>query len=79
MSCSIDGASNETYQLYRVKGNFDTVIENVRKINRFKQQQHSDYPQLTWQFVVFGHNEHEIPVARRLASDLGMKFSPKLS
>ncbi len=79
MTCSIDGASNETYQLYRVKGDFGAVIENVRKINRFKQQHRSDYPQLTWQFVVFGHNEHEIPTAKQLASDLGMKFCLKLS
>lgn len=77
--CSIDGASNETYQVYRVGGNFETVIENVRKINHFKKKYRSKYPLLAWQFVVFGHNEHEIPTARKLARDLGMEFSPKLS
>ena len=63
MTCSIDGASNETYKTYRVKGNFETVIENIRKINFFKQKYQSEYPRLTWQFIVFGHNEHEIPLA----------------
>ena len=34
---------------------------------------------MLWQFVVFGHNEHEIPKARGLAKDLGMDFRVKLS
>ena len=79
MTCSIDGASSETYKIYRVKGNFETVIENIRKINCLKQQYRSEYPQLTWQFVAFGHNEHEIPLAKKLANELGMKFYLKLS
>lgn len=79
MTCSIDGASNETYKVYRVKGNFENVIENIRKINFFKQKYQSKHPLLNWQFVVFGHNEHEIPLARKLASELNMKFYLKLS
>ncbi len=79
MTCSLDGASNETYQMYRVGGNFDTVIENIRKINHFKRQYRTEYPMLAWQFVVFGHNEHEIPAARKLAGELDMAFRPKLS
>ena len=79
MTCSIDGASNETYKVYRVKGNFETVIENLRKINFFKQKYQSEYPLLKWQFVVFGHNEHEVSLARKLASELNIKFYLKLS
>lgn len=30
MSCSIDGASQETYTVYRIGGNFDQVIDNIR-------------------------------------------------
>ena len=79
MTCSIDGASNETYKTYRVKGNFETVIENIRKINFFKQEYQSEYPRLTWQFIVFGHNEHEILLARKLAGELDMNFYLKLT
>ena len=79
MTCSIDGASNETYKVYRVKGNFENVIENIKKINIFKKRYQSEYPRLKWQFVVFGHNEHEIPLARKLARDLDMRFRLKLS
>ncbi len=79
MRCSIDGASNETYSVYRVRGNYEAVIANIKKLNHLKQKYRSEYPQLTWQFVVFGHNEHEIPVAKELARDLNMKFHLKLT
>lgn len=79
MTCSIDGASNETYQQYRVRGDYDRVIENIEAINRCKKKYHSPYPYLKWQFVVFGHNEHEIETARVKAAELDMEFYTKLS
>jgi hypothetical protein len=79
MSCSIDGASPETYRIYRVRGDFNTVIANIRTINAHKRAYHTDLPRLAWQFVVFGHNEHELPLARQMADDLGMEFRPKLT
>jgi len=79
LSCSIDGASQETYAVYRVRGNFDRVIENIKTINRLKRAYRSPYPALQWQFVAFGHNQHEIGTARAMAKDLGMAFRCKLS
>jgi MoaA/NifB/PqqE/SkfB family radical SAM enzyme len=79
MTCSIDGASPETYRVYRVRGNFMKIIEHIERINDFKNKYQSEFPKLTWQFVVFGHNEHEIPVAREMARKLGMAFSTKIN
>jgi len=79
LTCSIDGASQETYRKYRVRGNFDRVIRNIETINLHKQRYQSTLPKLLWQFVVFGHNEHEIPVAREMATRLGMEFWTKLT
>ena len=79
LSVSIDGASDQTYSQYRVGGDFHTVIANLQKLNSFKKQYASSYPKLIWQFVIFGHNEHELPLARQMASDLGARFIPKLS
>lgn len=76
---SLDGASNETYSFYRRGGNFDTVIENIKKLNNLKTKFNSNYPKLYWQFVMMGHNEHELPKARKLAEELGMGFMPKLN
>lgn len=77
--CSIDGATNETYRSYRVGGDLDTVLENVRRLNSYKEQYRSQFPRLAWQFVVFGHNEHEVEQARASARELGMDFRLKLS
>jgi MoaA/NifB/PqqE/SkfB family radical SAM enzyme len=79
MTCSIDGASPETYKIYRVKGDFDRVIGNIRKLNAFKKKYGADKPALHWQFVVFGHNEHEIAEARRLARELDMELHLKIT
>lgn len=79
LSVSIDGASPETYRIYRVRGDFDTVIENVKKINHYKKLYRSRLPLLRWQFVAFGHNEHEIGKAREMARSLGMDFVLKLN
>jgi hypothetical protein len=65
--------------MYRVGGDFDAVIRNVRKINQLKEQARSECPQMAWQFVVFGHNEHEMESARSLARELNMQFHLKLS
>ncbi|MBI5136491.1 MAG: radical SAM protein [Nitrospirae bacterium] len=77
--CSLDGATAETYRMYRIGGDFDTVIRHIEEINRHKAAHGSPYPELTWQFVVFGHNEHEIGAARAHAARLGMKFVAKMS
>jgi len=80
ITCSIDGASQATYSIYRRGGNFDRVIENIQKINEYKRKYNTRLPFLKWQFVVFGHNEHEIEQARELAHSLGIDdFFVKLS
>lgn len=78
LSCSIDGASPEIYEIYRRRGNLSVVLENIRIINSYKKSMNSPYPKLKWQFVVHGHNEHEIKAARELANELDMTFYLKL-
>ena len=79
LNCSIDGASQETYEIYRVRGNFDSVIENIKKINHYKKKYSSIYPMLSWQFILFRHNEDDLPKAREMARELDMRLVPKLS
>jgi MoaA/NifB/PqqE/SkfB family radical SAM enzyme len=79
LRCSIDGATEETYQKYRVRGRLAKVLENLQALNVWKKTYQSALPQLTWQFVVFGHNQHEIQRAWRMAKALGMHFFLKLS
>ncbi len=79
MKISIDGASPESYAIYRVGGDFWKVIRNIERINHYKAKFKSKYPKLKWQFIVFGHNEHEIEKAQAMATSLGMGFKIKLN
>lgn len=79
LSCSINGVTNETYSRYSIGGNLDRVIENVKKINFYKKKYKSKFPILHWQFVIFGHNEHEVKAAREKAKNLGMYFMLRLN
>lgn len=77
ISCSIDGATQQTYQIYRRGGNLGDVLANLRKLNALKQKYGSPYPHLQWQFVIFPHNRHEIERAKEMAAELGMRFHLK--
>lgn len=79
ITCSIDGATPETYAQYRIGGNLEKVLSHIRAINGYKAKYRSRYPELTWQFVVFPHNRHEAGAARELARELGMRFYEKLA
>jgi MoaA/NifB/PqqE/SkfB family radical SAM enzyme len=46
LTCSIDGATSESYRKYRVRGNFDKVISNIEKINSYKDRYKSTVPKL---------------------------------
>lgn len=74
MVVSIDGATPETYAIYRRGGDFNTVINNIKKINNYKEKYNSKYPELVYKFVLFGHNEHEIEKAKSLAKELNMEM-----
>ena len=76
---ALDGACTETYERYRLGGDFNLVISNINRLNSYKKAYASALPKLTWQFVVFGHNEHELPLAKAMARNLGMEFDARLS
>lgn len=69
---SIDGASQEVYSKYRIGGDFDRVIGNVRRLQALKEQAKTDLPKLDWQYVLMEHNELEIGKAKKLAAELGI-------
>lgn len=79
MTISIDGASQETYGAYRVRGDLRRVLAHIDTINAHKKRLGRERPVLCWQFVVMGHNEHEINQARRMAEERGMLFRAKLT
>ena len=72
LGVSLDGARQETYEQYRVRGNFQQALDNVRLMVEAKKKLRSATPRLIWEFHVFEHNKHETELAKSMATDLGM-------
>jgi len=68
---SVDGASEETYAMYRSPGKFARVVENIATLTKRKRARRSVTPFVNIQFIVMRGNEHEIPAMRKLAHELG--------
>ena len=79
MTISIDGASQNTYSKYRINGDFNAVIENIKKLNEYKKRYHSNNPQLVWQYIIMEHNELDVPAAKMKAKELGIPIRFKLT
>jgi radical SAM protein with 4Fe4S-binding SPASM domain len=71
MYVALDGASHETYGRYRVGGNFNLVVNNVKAIARMKKALGKHNPTLIWKFVVFDHNRHELETVKQTYKDMG--------
>ncbi|MCK4653540.1 MAG: SPASM domain-containing protein, partial [Candidatus Cloacimonetes bacterium] len=67
---SLDGTTQETYNKYRVNGNLNRVLENVRELIQTKKKLKTKNPLIRWQFLVMKHNEHEIEEIKKLAKEL---------
>lgn len=72
LSVSIDGATPEVYKQYRVGGDFNKVMANLKKLTDLKEKIKTAKPYIKWQFIAMKHNEHEINKARDIADKLGI-------
>src|SRR5438552_998431 len=68
---SIDGATAETYVHYRRRGDYSLVRRNMLRIQEAKRRLGRSTPTLVAQFLVFGHNEHELDRVRAEYRDWG--------
>lgn len=72
MIVSLDGATQETYNKYRVNGQLEKVIKNVESLVSAKRKLNSSKPLLRWQFLVLKHNEHELEDIKKMAISIGV-------
>ena len=72
MIVSIDGVTQEIYEQYRVAGQLNRVIDNLRLLVETKRRLGVHTPYLEWQFIVMKQNEHQIDAARALAGEIGV-------
>jgi radical SAM protein with 4Fe4S-binding SPASM domain len=71
---SADGATAESYATYRRGGDFKKVMDNIRMLVAQQRELGADFTRVIWLFHVFSHNEHEVPLARKIAQDLGIQL-----
>ncbi len=74
MGVSLDGATQETYAAYRVRGQLDRVLANCKLMQEAKQRLGSPYPRIYWSFHVFPHNTEDIAAAGEMARSLNMEL-----
>jgi MoaA/NifB/PqqE/SkfB family radical SAM enzyme len=72
MVLSIDGATQPVYERFRRNGDLELVFSNVRKLVDARRRLGKRNPVLSWNFLAFEHNAHEIPMAARMAGKLGV-------
>jgi len=63
----VDGASQQTHEIYRVNGSFEQSFNAMVEAGRRNMM-------VEWQFIVFKHNEHEIEKAKKMALDNNICF-----
>jgi MoaA/NifB/PqqE/SkfB family radical SAM enzyme len=72
MVLSIDGATQGVYERFRRNGDLELVFSNIRKLVKAKRMLGKRTPVLSWNFLAFEHNAHEIPLAAHMARKLGV-------
>ena len=75
---SLDGLDQETYEKYRVNGDFQTVVEGIHRLVAARKALKSKAPFIELQFLVMRHNEHQLGQVGEFARNAGVdKFSFK--
>lgn len=69
---SLDGASSESYSKYRIRGDFDRVVENMSELIRRRNARGKKTPVVEWQYIVMKPNQHEIQKAEEMAKKIGV-------
>jgi MoaA/NifB/PqqE/SkfB family radical SAM enzyme len=71
---SIDGATPESYVVYRKRGDFAKAIRNLRAAVDEKRRGARDVPFINWRYILFTHNDsdEEMERARGLAAEIGV-------
>lgn len=69
---SIDGATQDTYEKYRVGGQLEKVLKGTKNLIAQKKLLHSKTPHIILQFLVVKPNQHEIDKLYQIAEQLGV-------
>ena len=71
---SIDGATQETYERYRVRGNLERVLGNMKRLAAVKRALRREQPEIFFKMLLNRYNQDEVDEARHLAEACGAAF-----
>lgn len=69
---AVDGISQQTYEAYRKSGDLKTVLKGIRTVVERRRILGLKSPTLNFRFIVMRHNEHEVPLLKDFAAELGV-------
>lgn len=69
---SIDGATQEVYEKYRIHGKLNKVIEGTENLVAAKRRLNATNPIIVFQMLVVKPNEHQIEEIERLGKRIGV-------
>ncbi|SDG81774.1 SPASM domain-containing protein [Chitinophaga filiformis] len=72
LTICIDGLKQEDYEITRVGGRINVVIDNLNRICKMKQEMQLLYPKVEVQYIKYQHNIHDIETARTLFTEMGV-------
>lgn len=72
LSISMDGATKETYEKIRVRGNFDRLVRNVKRMTELKKEMGAKNPWIYVSMVCMKDNVREFLQLLELAKELGV-------
>lgn len=68
---SCNGFTLETYSRYHIGGDFETVMNNLERILKYRDL--NPQMEIFWRFITFAHNQHEIPLVIERCQELGIR------
>ena len=69
---SVDGATQDVYEQYRIEGKLETVLQGARNLVQAKKDANSNTPHIVFQMLVVKPNEHQIDTIKKLAKEIGV-------
>ena len=69
---SVDGATQEVYEQYRIGGKLQTVIDGLETLVSCKKELNSKHPYIVLQVLVVRPNEHQLEALKALAEQIGV-------
>jgi MoaA/NifB/PqqE/SkfB family radical SAM enzyme len=72
LTFSIDGAKQDSYQIYRRGGDFNKVFQIMKRLVEVKKEQESETPFINWRYILFRWNDsdEEMNLARQMAAEI---------